>query len=843
MASKSKQNRKCSVCRKPGHTKTDCQSALLASTHETPAPQKKSGSTPVFVRVQKHSSVSAHVVDLRENKDHLRTLPVFREKKASRPERREIDFSALVREANKAPAPKKQPVSSPSFLKPTIKNTPAPTTVTTKPVRQMAPSFLPDTSTSRSENTPVVVEIKQSRAFSFQFFPHRNWNILLVRVVAVLLLLVLPFPAFGYYQQVKQNTSKVVDQTTTGFLSLQASTLAALQANLPQAESDLNTALQSFSGAQAILDKEHKVIQYVAGLLPVIGSEVQSRGYILQAGHHLALGNTYLVQGIQAARQDNQKNLVDKMQTISLHLRSALPQYKEASVLLSRVKVSALPLEHQQSFQDFKVLFAAFINDMEDLVSLSQSIQTVFGGDDFRRYLVLFQNNHELRATGGFVGSMAIIDVQKGKIINVEVPGGGPYDLKGQLGVYLKPPTPILLTNGRFEFQDANWWPHFPASAEKLSKFYEMARGSTIDGVIAINATVFEKVLGVMGPLQNEEHGVTLSSENALSTLQQKVEKDYDKEKNTPKAIIGDVFNDVRSQLSALDASKALQLLSVLHGSLSDKDIQVYMKDASVEKDLRDFGWTGEIITSTSTHDYMMVVQSNLQGQKSDAKIEQTIEHQASIDNDGSVIDTVIIRRKHTGSPGEEFYGSANISYLRVYVPQGAELLDAGGFTYPPEDAFHVSEKWYEEDAEVEGLEKELGTHAKTGTRIYEGFGKTIFGNWVITPAGETSEAYVVYKLPFSVVAKEQFTKPQDWKQKLLGVHLKETSSYQLLAQAQSGVKSQFTSSIIYKDGWVPSWVSTRENMTLAQNGAEFQTILRNQESIALIMEKNESQP
>ena len=38
------------------------------------------------------------------------------------------------------------------------------------------------------------------------------------------------------------------------------------------------------------------------------------------------------------------------------------------------------------------------------------------------------------------------------------------------------------------------------------------------------------------------------------------------------------------------------------------------------------------------------------------------------------------------------FYGGNNVDYVRVYVPEGAELLDAGGFNYPPEEVFNVPE-------------------------------------------------------------------------------------------------------------------------------------------------------
>ncbi len=802
----------------------------------TSAREKKSG--PVFLRVSSQSMTSPHVIDLRQDKD-TSALPVFKEKKSKRPERVEVNFSAMVRNSHKKNQKKFH--FSHSFLSPTLRPDSIQVEQADTGSAEQEPLFeQEDQSALNQEPVQQQEEAKNGNAFSgFVFFQNLSSKRMILQGIAFLLLFILPFPAFGYYKEVKNNTNHVVSETTTAFLSLQASTLAALQANIPQAQADLNTALRAFSSANAVLEKEHKVLQYVAGLVPVLGAQVESRQHILQAGHHLALGNTYLVQGIQVASQEGQKDLIQKISVLDQHLKSALPQYGEALTLLSRVETSALPAEYQQSFEEFKILFATFIDDMGDLRSLSQTLQTIFGGNDFRRYLVLFQNSHELRPTGGFMGSFAVIDVQKGKLLNIDVPGGGPYDLKGQLSLYLKPPAPVLLSNGRFEFQDANWWAHFPASAKKVSEFYENSRGATVDGVIAVNGEVFEKVLSVLGPIQNEKNNVSLSADTALQTLQYKVEKDFDKEKNTPKEIIGDVLGDLVAGLSTLKAEKALQLLTTLHGSLENKDIQVFMKENSVQNDLRQFGWTGEILSSSSTQDYLMVVQTNLQGQKSDAKIEQTVEHQALVQDDGSVVNTVIVRRKHMGTEGEEFYGAPNMSYMRMYVPLGAELIDAGGFDYPPEDRFKAPEKWYEEDAQVLNLEKELGVHSKTGTRIFEGFGKTIFGNWMITLPGQVTESYVVYKLPFGLALKEQYTKEQSWPGKLLGLNLKQTSAYSLIVQGQSGSNTHLLSSIIYPDGWKPSWVSSRKNINLAQNGAELETDLKKQESFAIIMEKD----
>ena len=126
-----------------------------------------------------------------------------------------------------------------------------------------------------------------------------------ISIIGLLLVVGLPFPVVGYYHKIQSDTN--------AFLSLQSSTVAAFQNNLPQAEYDLNIALNSFGNAQEIIDREYKALAYVASILPIVGDKVKSRQELLLAGHHLALGNTYLVKGIDEATRTLDIDLIERL--------------------------------------------------------------------------------------------------------------------------------------------------------------------------------------------------------------------------------------------------------------------------------------------------------------------------------------------------------------------------------------------------------------------------------------------------------------------------------------------------------------------------------------------------
>ncbi len=837
--------RRCSSCKKTGHTKRSCQKstsseAPFLSSEQITTP-KKNNEKAIFIHISKDAPRSAHVLELKQKTEahSWENIPVFQEKKEVIEKRAVLDLAALVRTANEnnkeynnkksahtyfSDLPKIQKPFFSKTEKPQVKFEEKKEAPTPPPKKEKRPF---------SESFALFVEHISTRT-SNAFSSRRFW----VVVTSCIVLIALPFPTFAYYKKLKNTSATVVEQSTNGFLALQSSTVAAFSSNISDAQSNLNHALESFSQAESLIDTDHEVLQYIASMLPFIGTQIDSRRHILSAGHHVALGNTYVLKGIEEIEKDKNPNLTDRFYSLREHFKFAIPQYKEALTNLASVDPNVVPSEYQKSFQDFKLLFTAFVDDTQNMVDFIDTMQKVFGSEDFKRYLIVFQNNRELRPTGGFMGSFAVLDVQKGKILSLNVPPGGTYDLQGQLDVHVKPPRPLLLTNDRWEFQDSNWWPDFPASAQKMAWFYQHGRGTSVDGVIAINASVFEKLLSAIGPIKNDKHDITLDAASALDNLQYKVEVDYDTVSNTPKAIIGDLALQLMTDLPKQNTADALKLLLVLHDSLQNKEIQAYFADSNTEETMEQFGWSGEIVKTEPQQDYLLAVNTNIQGQKTDAKIKQEIEHQAEVQEDGTVIDTVLIRRTHTGTVGEMFSGKANISYLRIYVPEGAELLDAGGFSVIGEQSFRAPEQWAKDDSDLNEKESARKFDPKTGTEIYHSFGKTVFGNWVVTDPGQTSEVFLTYRIPSLVNMNEpKELRPNKWKTAFFGEESVAASHYTLVTQKQSGIESDFISTVIYPAAWHPIWKS-RDEVDLAMNGGIFKTNLKKDEIYGVVMER-----
>ncbi|MDZ4385485.1 MAG: DUF4012 domain-containing protein, partial [Candidatus Moranbacteria bacterium] len=428
---------------------------------------------------------------------------------------------------------------------------------------------------------------------------------------------------------------------------------------------------------------------------------------------------------------------------------------------------------------------------LTEFISNSQIFTDVLGGNGMRKYLFLFQNNQEMRATGGFIGTYGVLDIFNGNVRNFFI--DGIYNPDGQLREKVIPPVPIQKISAAWSLHDSNWFPDFPKSAEKAAWFYEKTGGPTVDGVITMTPTVMQKMLEITGPIELPEYGVTVDKDNFVEKIQYEVEVDYDKELNKPKQILADLAPKILDKLfNARNFSDIVRTMSVLSESLDEKQILIYSKNSEIEKVLSEQGWSGEILDTQK--DYVSVVNTNINGYKTDGVVDEKIEHRAEIQSDGSVVDTLIITRHHNGgSLDHDWWNKVNADYMRVYVPKGSILLSAEGqtreYNTPPLDYHALA---FKQDAQVRMEEDSLEIDEESGTKIYEDSGKTVFANWVYVSPQETVVIKYKYLLPFKL-GMDGKGKPAD--------------AYSLLAQKQAGsLGSAFTAEIAYPDNYKMVW-------------------------------------
>ena len=490
-------------------------------------------------------------------------------------------------------------------------------------------------------------------------------------------------------------------------------------------------------------------------------------------------------------KENNSISFLEILKSTDNNLREILTLVGDAEDELAQVNVDDIPEEQRVQFVELRSKLPEIKIFISSFLESSEIMADVLGENGPRKYLFLFQNNQEMRATGGFIGTYGILDIFNGRVRNFFI--DGIYNPDGQLREKIVPPVPIQKMSATWSLHDSNWFPDFPKSAEKAAWFYEKTGGPTVDGVITMTPNVMQSLLAITGPIEMENFGVTVDKDNFVETVQQEVEVDYDKEVNQPKKILAELAPKILDKIfNARSFSDMTKTLKILVESLNEKQILIYSKNYEVEKMLSEEGWSGEILNTQK--DYLSVINTNINGYKTDGVIDEQIRHQAEIQADGSIVDTVTITRHHNGGNLEkDWWNKVNANYMRVYVPKGSTLIAADGqtreFNTPPLDYKKLAFKW---DPQIRQEEDSMYIDEESGTRVYEDSEKTVFANWVYVSPQETVVVTYKYLLPFKID---------------VNMVDKSVDTYSLLTQKQSGsLGSAFIETVIYPESLQTAW-------------------------------------
>jgi hypothetical protein len=593
----------------------------------------------------------------------------------------------------------------------------------------------------------------------------------------------------------------------SGAARLLLATEAAAAGDLNEAQGAFAAAASDFDTAKSRLGRLGLALARAAAYLP-IDSTATNAGPLLIVGDELAQAGQLLAGAVGSL--DTDADPLTKVTGLRTGLEAALPHLDRAAKEISLVSAGALPPDIQGPVAAAQAELPEAAASARHAAEALALLQWMLGDDSQRRYLIIFQNNAELRATGGFIGSFAIMDLDRGVIEKIEIPGGGSYDLQGSLAARLVSPRPLHLVRAGWEFQDANWFADYPTSAAKLAWFLEKSGGPSVDGVIALNLRLMEQVLEVTGPIEMPEYNKTVDHRNFWYETQKQVELDYDREENKPKQFIADMAPKLIDRLLNADNTQAMRLAAVMNEGLATKDALVWLRNPDRELDALKLGWSGQI--KPAEGDYLSIVHSNIAGQKTDLVMQDRVDHSVQVMADGSATVTLTLERTHTGTKDALFTGVRNVDYVRFLVPHGSQLIDGTGFAAPDPKLFKIPEADREADPQVYALEKHMRYDSRSGLRIGDESGKTVFGGWLQTDPGETSVATLVYRLPPNTVRlSESASHLSDAFAELIGSQPtgELAASYSLLLQKQPGANPiDFTSRLDLPRGYYPVYQS-----------------------------------
>ncbi len=694
----------------------------------------------------------------------------------------------------------------------------------------------------------ILITYFQEKRKIFSFLPKIKtkktkfrWHIpVAYHFLIILVILIVPIKilsSFGFFNFSKLENS-IMNKSTSALNSLMAAADSVSSFDFFTANQEFGKASSDFLAAENELSKISDSIFTLASLSKDPKLQLASQGRkFLSAGASASSLGANLISATEHLFS-GRDNFSESLDAFLESGKKASNDAKDLKKILNEIDVNSLPVEYRDKFIFLKKQVALLADNLGGLIDTGNNLKDLLGLSRDKRYLLVFQNNAELRASGGFLGSYALVDIRDGKVRNLEVPAGGSYDLEAGLkGKKIVSPEPLWLVNPHWNFWDANWWPDWPKTAKNLMWFYEESGGPTVDGVISLTPSVVEKVLKITGPIDmSEEYGLIIDADNFWESVQVAVE--YDnlnlshpelisefpdiKEKkdivlesdsfslkqdlennpdNKPKKIIGDLMAKILTVLPEKLSKENLYLVSTLfEESVSEKHILFYFKDDKFQNEIINRGLGGEI--KNSDYDYLMIVDTNIAGQKTNKILVRESDLKTEIDEDGYLINTLHIKYRHYGQKGQAMTGVRNVNWLRVYVPYGSQLIEASGFSVPDISFFEEPEEGAIELPAL-ALEKTAFVHSESGVKVYDDSGKTVFANWTMTDPGHETDVFITYRLPFNFYDLRDNTTNNNWLKKIslkLNPDQKLAFPYSLLVQKQPGLKPFDFKASFYSD-------------------------------------------
>jgi len=541
------------------------------------------------------------------------------------------------------------------------------------------------------------------------------------------------------------------------------------------------TALVDTRAALDELAKEYKKVTPLK-VVPFLGSYIKDGDHIVKAAYAglnaadkamEALEPNADLLGFTGGSSFVQGTADERMQTAVKTMSSLTPKINEMAVDVDTLKNEIDQIdpgrypkkigsrEVRSKIESTQELISHAANLFVNAQPLLINLPKLLGEPDDIRYLILFQNNGELRATGGFITAYGQFRISKGKVILEKA--DDIYNLDNSLSKKFPAPREITTFHKNvynLHLRDSNLSPDFKLSMNQFEKMYEYTLGSeAFDGIWAIDTHVLVEALKILGPVHiagrefSAEIDERCDCPRAIYELEDYSTRPVGYVREARKDIIGVLLQTLLKKALGISPSKYWgPLFQMLIEQINEKHILAYFHDNEAQLAAEAFNMAGRIMTSSESAtllkyqegqswDYLHINNSNMAGAKANMFVSESVTKEVEINNDGTITTNLLIEYKNPYEGSDCGLESGGLclnaplrNWVRVYVPKGSELIESKG-SQSPNDNKPVPMEMYE------NLEKD----------IIEGF-------LIVNPLG-TARLEISYKSPY---------KSDDGKYKLL---------------------------------------------------------------------------
>ncbi len=537
----------------------------------------------------------------------------------------------------------------------------------------------------------------------------KKFNIRLVLIpLAVIIGLMLVFGVYGFFTAKSLMPSINALQETGSKLS------TAFQGqDLATAKTEVTT----LSAQLTELDAKYQKVGWTK-IIPVVGNYTKDGQHALNAGKYLIGSLDQLIisvspyadlLGFKTAEatpagelpkaQGIEDRIVYMAQTLDLispDLDKIGEGMAKAQEELDQIKDTRYPVkiagkEVRSKITTIKTTVSESAQLLTQAKPLIKLLPDLLGNPNPKTYMILFQNDAELRPTGGFMTAYAFMKVTKGKIELLS--SYDIYDLDARFNKNVPAPDAIkkYLNESYLNLRNSNMSPDFKVSMDLFTKYYnDIPNMIHPDGIIAMDTQLPVEILKVIGPIGvggwgnfSAEIDPRCDCPQVVYALENIADRPTNKIVTGRKAVLGPLMHSMMA--NAMGSPKHLwpKLLNVALESIQQKHLMFYFFDPVTQTVAEDFNAAGRIVPSE--FDYLSVNDANLGGAKTDMFITREVSQEIEMSN-GVVTKTVSLsyNNPYKGSncnleAGQLCLNGTYRDFVRLLVPKGSQLISVVG--------------------------------------------------------------------------------------------------------------------------------------------------------------------
>lgn len=383
--------------------------------------------------------------------------------------------------------------------------------------------------------------------------------------------------------------------------------------------------------------------------------------------------------------------ITDRLQWMSRSGQQALEAWDEA-LLTGNNLSQGLPEAQQELLDQSFGLVASLTNFLKSFESGVSPFLEILGHREPQRILVFLQDSHSKRATGGALSVGIELLLDDGQILSQKIFEVGEYD--ELLRVKLAPPETSGLSKMAPEWNlaTANAFVDATQSAEQIRWFWQREARSSVDTIVLVNTSVFEKLfesenlhqaMNAEKIAQMENISLRWSAFRALGDTNGL---------NSITQAAWDLTLDLFSSPDLL-----LKVWPIWEELIREKQILIVSSDLKLQEKLSRWGFSGDLPYPSDHEDVLLVSSTNTEDLANDRWITEDHELHTAIKSDGSIHHWLQITRKQTWDDSyrdtlvekigfnvdrqtlKSISAAPNRSLMSVMVPHGSFLTSAEG--------------------------------------------------------------------------------------------------------------------------------------------------------------------